>query len=76
MVLLITIKMNTMPETSTKIRDATPLPVYTPTFYEISTQMRINQKIIMEEITEHVNKEIQRLKTECAIVAVDTQTNV
>lgn len=38
------------------------LPEYTPTFEEVSKQMRINQEIIMREITEHVDKEIARLK--------------
>lgn len=38
------------------------IPKCTPTFQEISKQMRINQEIIMKEITEHVDKEILRLK--------------
>ncbi len=40
------------------------IPQFTPTFEEISKQMRINQKIIMKEITEHVDKEIERFKKE------------
>ncbi len=35
-----------------------------PSFEEISNQMRITQEIIMKEISEHVDKEILRLRTE------------
>lgn len=40
------------------------IPQYIPTFEEISKQMRINQEIVMKEISEHVDKEIERLKKE------------
>lgn len=38
------------------------IPVYTPTFEEISTQMRINADIIMKEISDHVDAELKRFK--------------
>ncbi len=41
------------------------IPVHTPTFEEISKQMRINIDILKEEITDHINKEIDRMKKEC-----------
>lgn len=41
------------------------IPTFSPSFEEISKQMRINADIIKEEITLHVNKEIERLRDEC-----------
>ena len=38
------------------------IPEYTPTFEEIGKQMRINVDILKQEITDHVDKEIARLK--------------
>lgn len=38
------------------------IPNIEPTFKEISEQMRINADILMKEITEHANKEIERIK--------------
>jgi len=38
------------------------------TFEEISKQMRINQEIICQEITDHVNIELIRLKKEIALI--------
>lgn len=43
-------------------RKSTPIPNYISTFEEISKQMRINIDIIKQEITDHVDKEISRLK--------------
>jgi hypothetical protein len=43
-------------------RKSTPIPQYTPTFEEVSKQMRINVDIFKQEITDHVDKEIARLK--------------
>jgi len=43
-------------------RNPTRMPEYTPTFKEISCQMKINAEIIMKEISDHVDKEIKRLK--------------
>lgn len=40
------------------------IPQHIPTFEEISTQIRINQEIVMKEITEHIDKEIERFKKE------------
>jgi hypothetical protein len=42
--------------------DSSNVPYYIPSFQEIAKQMRINQKIIMKEISEHVDREIERLK--------------
>ena len=42
----------------------TEIPQCTPSFEDISKQMRINADIIIKEITEHVNKEIERMKSE------------
>jgi len=39
-----------------------PIPEYIPTFEEVSKQMRINVDILKQEITDHVDKEIERLK--------------
>jgi hypothetical protein len=36
------------------------IPYYTPTFEEISKQMRINCDILKKEFSDHVNKEILR----------------
>jgi hypothetical protein len=38
------------------------IPEYTPSFEEISKQLRINADIIMRGISNHVDKEIERLK--------------
>lgn len=38
------------------------IPEYEPSFTELSKQMRINADIVMKEISEHVDKEIKRLK--------------
>ncbi len=40
------------------------IPPYTPTFEEISKQMRINQEIVMKQISDHVDREIERFKKE------------
>lgn len=40
------------------------IPSYTPTFEEISKQMKINQEIVMKEISEHVDKELERFRKE------------
>lgn len=39
-----------------------PIPEYSPTFEEISKQMRINIDILKHEITEHVDNELKRFK--------------
>jgi hypothetical protein len=38
------------------------LPGYVPEFEEVAKQMRINADCIMQEITDHVDKEIKRFK--------------
>lgn len=38
------------------------IPECMPSFYELANQMRINQEIVMKEISAHVDKEIERLK--------------
>ena len=38
------------------------IPNPQPTFEEIAKQMRINADCLMKEITQHTNKEIERLK--------------
>jgi len=40
------------------------IPDYQPTFEEIAKQMKINAEIIMQMITNHANKEIERIKKE------------
>ena len=42
------------------------IPEYSPSFHEIATQMRINVDILKQEITEHINREIERFKSEIA----------
>lgn len=46
------------------IPNITPIPNYNPSFTELSKLMRINADIIMKEISDHVDKEIERLKKE------------
>lgn len=41
-----------------------PLPNFIPSFEEITKQMEINCKIIMEKITKHADFEIERIKKE------------
>ncbi len=41
----------------------TRIPEYSPTFEELSKQMRINADIIMKEISDHVDSELERFKT-------------
>lgn len=38
------------------------IPDYNPSSYEIAKQLRLNADIVMKEITDHVDKEIKRLK--------------
>jgi hypothetical protein len=38
------------------------MPTYYPSFEEISKQMKINVEILKKEISEHIDKEIERLK--------------
>ena len=45
-------------------RKSTPIPQYTPTFEQVSKQMRINVDILKQEISDHVDKEIERLRKE------------
>ena len=40
------------------------IPNVQPTFKEMAEQMRINADFLMKEITEHANKEIERIKEE------------
>ncbi len=40
------------------------LPIYQPSFEELSKHMRINQEIIMKEISNHVDKELKRFQNE------------
>lgn len=40
------------------------IPNPQPTFEEIAKQMKINAEIIMQMITDHANKEIERVKKE------------
>lgn len=40
------------------------IPDFLPTFKEISEQMKINQEIVMKEISDHTNKELERFKNE------------
>ncbi len=40
------------------------IPENSPTFQEISTQMRINVDILKKEISDHCDKEIERFKNE------------
>lgn len=44
--------------------DNLSIPNFVPSFEDLSKQMRINQKIILQEISEHTNKEIERIKKE------------
>jgi len=41
-----------------------PIPEYSPSFEEISKQMRINADILIQEITAHVDSQILRIKCE------------
>lgn len=41
-----------------------PIPDYEPTYEEITIQMRINADIIKKEISDHIDKEIERFKRE------------
>jgi len=41
------------------------IPEYTSTLQEIAKQMRINADIIMQEVTAHCDREIERLRREC-----------
>lgn len=52
--------------------DPPSYPLYYPSAEEITKQVRINTDFLMKEITDHVNKEIERMKIECANVAVET----
>ena len=44
-----------------KLKPFVPIPVVRPTYEQIAKQMRINVDILMKEISEHVDKEIERL---------------
>ena len=44
--------------------NSAPIPIHTPTFEEISVQMRINCDILKREISDHVDDEIKRFKKE------------
>lgn len=51
------------------------IPEYTPSFKEVSKQMRINADIIMKEISDHVDREIERFKQHlCEIKVPDAFT--
>lgn len=43
---------------------STQIPQYSPTFEEISKQMKVNADIIIKEITCHVDKELKRFHTQ------------
>jgi hypothetical protein len=37
---------------------------YTPSFTDIAKQMRLNADILMKEMSEHADKEIERIRKE------------
>jgi hypothetical protein len=43
---------------------AYPIPEVKPSFKEISEQLRINADILMKEMSEHADKEIERIRKE------------
>lgn len=49
-------------ESEEKMLKRSKIPEYIPTFTEISNQLRINADCLMKEITEHADKEIERIK--------------